>query len=166
MRASVAEAESVEKRENPMIRRGTDEDFEEIFNIINDAAMAYKGVIPLDRWHEPYMTRAELQTQIEDGVRFSCYVDDNEIIGVWNQATAPESRSVLLLVMDLSRRAWKGSKRAKAFYEEQQRLWVELLVKFLPDQAAVEEVLQLFQGALLTYLITGDRDSGRRVLLR
>ena len=65
-----------------MIRKGTDEDFEEIFNIINDAAMAYKGVIPPDRCHEPYMTRAELQTQIEDGVRFSCYVDDNEIIGV------------------------------------------------------------------------------------
>ena len=88
------------------------------------------------------------------------------VTALWNRATAPESRSVLLLVMDLSRRAWKGSKRAKAFYEEQQRLWVELLVKVLPDQAAVEEVLQLFQGALLTYLITGDRDSGRRVLLR
>ena len=68
--------------ENPMIRKGTDQDFGEIFNIINDAAMAYKGVIPPDRWHEPYMTKAELQTQIEDGVRFSCYVDNNEIIGV------------------------------------------------------------------------------------
>src|SRR5437588_3829358 len=65
-----------------MIRRGTDEDFEEIFNIINDAAMAYKGVIPPDRWHEPYMTKEELQTQIEDGVRFSCYIDNDEIIGV------------------------------------------------------------------------------------
>jgi N-acetylglutamate synthase-like GNAT family acetyltransferase len=65
-----------------MIRKGTDEDFEEIFNIINDAAIAYKGVIPSDRWHEPYMTKEELQTQIDDGVRFSCYVDNNEIIGV------------------------------------------------------------------------------------
>ena len=65
-----------------MIRKGTGEDFDEIFNIINDAAMAYKGVIPPDRWHEPYMTKAELQKQMEDGVRFSCYVDNNEIIGV------------------------------------------------------------------------------------
>jgi N-acetylglutamate synthase-like GNAT family acetyltransferase len=65
-----------------MIRKATDEDFEEIFHIINDAATAYKGVIPPDRWHEPYMTREELQAQIEDGVRFSCYVDSNEIIGV------------------------------------------------------------------------------------
>ena len=37
-----------------MIRKATDEDFEEIFNIINDAAIAYKGLIPPDRWHEPF----------------------------------------------------------------------------------------------------------------
>jgi N-acetylglutamate synthase-like GNAT family acetyltransferase len=65
-----------------MIRKAIDEDFEEIFNIINDAAIAYKGVIPPDRWHEPYMSREGLRAQIEDGVRFSCYVDNNEIIGV------------------------------------------------------------------------------------
>ena len=65
-----------------MIRNSTAEDFEEIFNIINDAAIAYKGVIPPDRWHEPYMTKEELRAQIEDGVRFSCYVDDDEIVGV------------------------------------------------------------------------------------
>ena len=65
-----------------MIRKGTDEDFEEIFTTINDAAIAYKGLIPPDRWHEPYMTKAELQAQVDDGVRFSCYVDNNEIVGV------------------------------------------------------------------------------------
>ena len=45
--------------ENSMIRKGTDEDFEEIFKVINDAAMAYKGVIPPDRWHEPYMKKED-----------------------------------------------------------------------------------------------------------
>ena len=65
-----------------MIRKGTDADFEEIFTIINDAAIAYKGVIPPDRWHEPYMTKEELQAQIEEGVRFSCYVENNELVGV------------------------------------------------------------------------------------
>lgn len=65
-----------------MIRNGTDEDFDEILSIINDAAIAYKNVIPPDRWHEPYMTREELQAQIDDGVRFSCYVDGNEMVGV------------------------------------------------------------------------------------
>ena len=65
-----------------MIRSATDEDFEEILNIINDGATAYKGVIPPDRWHEPYMTKAELTGQIEDGVRFSCFIDNGEIVGV------------------------------------------------------------------------------------
>ena len=65
-----------------MIREGTDQDFDEIFNIINDAANAYKGVIPPDRWHEPYMTKEELKAQIDDGVSFSCYLDKDEIIGV------------------------------------------------------------------------------------
>lgn len=65
-----------------MIRKATDEDFEEILTIINDAALAYRGVIPPDRWHDPYMTGEELQTQIEEGVRFSCYVEEKEILGV------------------------------------------------------------------------------------
>jgi hypothetical protein len=68
--------------------------------------------------------------------------------------------------MDVSRRAWSGTDRAAAFYREQQRLWVEMLQKFLPDTAAVEEFLQLFQGAILAYLVTGDHEQGRRALLR
>src|SRR5436305_872673 len=73
-----------------MIRKSTDEDFEEIFNVINDAATAYKGVIPPDCWREPYMTREELKAQIEEGVRFSCYVDDDEIIGVMGIQDKPD----------------------------------------------------------------------------
>lgn len=38
--------------------------------IINDAAQAYRGVIPADRWHEPYMPRAELEREIAAGVVF------------------------------------------------------------------------------------------------
>ncbi len=41
-----------------------------IFEIINDSAQAYKGVIPGDRWHEPYMPMEELQSEIAKGVRF------------------------------------------------------------------------------------------------
>ena len=43
---------------------------------------------------------------------------------------------------------------------------MQLLLKFLPDQSAIEELLQLFQGAVLAYLITGDREPGRRALTR
>lgn len=85
---------------------------------------------------------------------------------LWERTTAPEAKGVLLLVMDLSRRAWNGSARARAFYAEQQRLWVELLIRYFPDQSTVEEVLQLFQGAVLAYLITGDPKPGMRSLLR
>jgi AcrR family transcriptional regulator len=85
---------------------------------------------------------------------------------LWEQTTAPQAKGVLLLVMDISRRAWNGSARAQAFYAEQQRLWVQLLMKVLPDQPRVEEVLQLFQGAVLAYLITGDPEPGRRSLTR
>jgi len=35
-------------------------DFDEIWRIVNDAAEAYRGVIPADRWHDPYMTREQL----------------------------------------------------------------------------------------------------------
>jgi len=88
------------------------------------------------------------------------------ITALWERTTAPEAKGVLLLVMDLSRRAWNGSARAKLFYAEQQRLWVQLLMKFLVDQPTVEEVLQLFQGAVLAYLVTGDPEPGRRSLTR
>ena len=52
-------------------------DFNEIYEIINDAASAYSGVIPADRWHEPYMTARELKMQIEGGVQFWKYTENN-----------------------------------------------------------------------------------------
>jgi N-acetylglutamate synthase-like GNAT family acetyltransferase len=65
-----------------MVRSATPADFQRIYEIINDAAIAYKGIIPADRWHEPYMPQAELEAQIADGVRFNCYLEDDEIVGV------------------------------------------------------------------------------------
>jgi AcrR family transcriptional regulator len=117
---------------------------------------------------ENAMTRLEerLRAQFAPDIFPRGATVETVVAALWDRATAFESRGVLLLVMDLSRRAWNGSARAKEFYEEQQRLWVELLQKFLPDQSAVEEVLQLFQGAVLRYLITGDREPGKRALLR
>jgi GNAT superfamily N-acetyltransferase len=53
-----------------MIRKCTKNDFEQIYHIINTSAQAYKGVIPEDRWHEPYMGKSELEKEIQDGVIF------------------------------------------------------------------------------------------------
>jgi N-acetylglutamate synthase-like GNAT family acetyltransferase len=64
------------------IRRCLDEDFETIYHIVNEAAEAYKGVIPADRWKEPYMSRMELQHEIHDGVRFWGYEENGKLLGV------------------------------------------------------------------------------------
>ena len=53
-----------------MIRQCTDADFEAVFEVINDGAEAYRGVIPADRWKEPYMPRKELSEQLDEGVVF------------------------------------------------------------------------------------------------
>jgi GNAT superfamily N-acetyltransferase len=65
-----------------VIRKCTESDFEVIFEIINDASEAYRGIIPPDRWHEPYMTRDELKHEIESGVSFWGFEDENRLIGV------------------------------------------------------------------------------------
>ena len=65
-----------------MIRQCNDRDFEIIYSIINDAARVYKGVIPEDRWKEPYMSKDELQHQINEDVVFWGYEEDGELIGV------------------------------------------------------------------------------------
>ena len=65
-----------------MIRKCTGQDVEVIFQIINDAARAYKGVIPADCWHEPYMPLEQLKWEIGDGVCFWGFADENELVGV------------------------------------------------------------------------------------
>jgi N-acetylglutamate synthase-like GNAT family acetyltransferase len=65
-----------------MIRLCKKDENEVISEIINDAAKAYKGVIPKDRYHEPYMSLNELKEQIEDGVIFWGYENRNELVGV------------------------------------------------------------------------------------
>ena len=65
-----------------MIRRCDDRDFELIWAIINEAALAYKGIIPADLWTEPYMSKKELQHELEEGVVFWGYEDAGTLAGV------------------------------------------------------------------------------------
>ena len=55
---------------------------DEILAIVNAAAEAYRGVIPEDRWHEPYMPVEELDAEIAAGVEFWGYEDDDRLLGV------------------------------------------------------------------------------------
>ena len=64
------------------IRASHDDDTPAILAIVNDAAQAYRGVIPADRWHEPYMSREELATEIADGIHFWVAEADGRATGV------------------------------------------------------------------------------------
>lgn len=65
-----------------MIRPCSHSDFDAILNIINDGAQAYKGIIPADRWAEPYMSREELQRQINEGVTFYGFEESGTLAAV------------------------------------------------------------------------------------
>jgi GNAT superfamily N-acetyltransferase len=64
------------------IRPCRDDEREAILAIVNVAAEAYRGVIPADRWHEPYMSSSELDGEIRAGVVFWGYEADGELIGI------------------------------------------------------------------------------------
>ena len=64
------------------IRRSLEKDLPAILAIVNDAAQAYRGVIPADRWHEPYMPADELKKEIADGVVFWVAEEAGRLLGV------------------------------------------------------------------------------------
>ena len=116
-------------------------DLPAMFEIINESALAYKGVIPADRWHEPYMALAELQSEISQGVRFyGCHLD-GRLVGVMGIQDVKDvtlirhayvrtglrrhgiGRSLLEHLSQLTHRAiligtWKAAAWAVRFYEK------------------------------------------------
>jgi len=65
-----------------MIKKCLDVELQAIYDIINNAAQAYRGVIPEDAWHEPYMRREELSREIRAGVQFWGYYVNGRVVGV------------------------------------------------------------------------------------
>ena len=65
-----------------MIRRCDERDFNQIFEIVNDGARAYKGIIPEDRWTDPYMSEHQLRHEIDEGVVFWGYEEGEMLEGV------------------------------------------------------------------------------------
>ncbi len=64
-----------------MIRRCRDDDLQPVCEIINDAAGVYKGIIPNDCWHEPYMPIDELQREVAT-MAFYGFEDDGRLVAV------------------------------------------------------------------------------------
>ena len=93
------------------IRVCRNDEFARIHFIINDAAAAYRGVIPQDRWHEPYMPEEELEAEIAAGVRFlGWYSLTDTLLGVMG---AQDVQDVTLIrhayVLSASQRGGIGS---------------------------------------------------------
>jgi GNAT superfamily N-acetyltransferase len=65
-----------------MIRPCNEQDLKEIWEIINDGAEAYRGIIPADCWNEPYMSQKTLLDEVRDGVSFWGFDEDGVLQGV------------------------------------------------------------------------------------
>ena len=65
-----------------MITEYTEKDVSNILSVINNAALKYKGVIPDDCWHEPYMSEQELLNEFDSGVRVFGYKKNSILVGV------------------------------------------------------------------------------------
>ena len=65
-----------------MISEYKKSDASKILHVINDASLKYKGVIPDNCWHEPYMSEQELIDEFYGGVRMFGYHHNNKLIGV------------------------------------------------------------------------------------
>lgn len=63
-------------------RLSSSSEFNSILHVVNDAAEAYRGVIPEDKWKEPYMSAKELRGEIESGVEFYGWMEDNVLVAV------------------------------------------------------------------------------------
>jgi len=109
-----------------MIRRLPKRDLDSILEVINDAAQAYKGVIPNDRWKEPYMSAKELEEQIDSGVDFFGLQEEGRIIGVMG---IQEVKEITLI------------RHAYVFTEYQRRGVGRKLLQYLINLAKAPEIL-------------------------
>ena len=106
-----------------MIRACRPDERSRIHYIINDAALAYRGVIPEDRWHEPYMSEEELEAEMAAGVQFvGWYAPGDVLFGVMG---AQDVQDVTLIrhayVLSAERRRGIGSALIESLIESAQR---------------------------------------------
>ena len=85
-----------------------------ILDVINDAALKYKGIIPNDCWHEPYMSEQELIDEFSDGVRMHGYHQNNKLIGVIG---VQEVKDVILIRHAYTSTAYQGKGTGSALLE-------------------------------------------------
>ena len=65
-----------------MITKLNPTEYQAILDVVNEAAEAYKGVIPEDQWREPYMSTEELKEEIKSGINFYGWTENNTLTAV------------------------------------------------------------------------------------
>ena len=136
-----------------LIRQSVDADFAAMWAIINDAARAYRGVIPADRWHEPYMSADELKTQIAEGVIFWVAEQDGRLSGLMGI----QDKGDVALV----RHAYVASTTQRSGVGTKLLHHVESLVDkpiLIGTWAAASWAIEFYQRNGFTLLSTGDTD--------
>ena len=89
-------------------------DTPKILYIINNASLKYKGIIPDDCWHEPYMSERELIDEFSSGVRMYGYHDNNKLIGVIG---IQEVKDVILIRHAYTLTSYQGKGTGSALLE-------------------------------------------------
>ena len=97
-----------------MINEYTKSDTSKILLIINDASLRYKGIIPDDCWHEPYMSQQELIDEFSNGVRMYGYHLNNTLIGVIG---IQETNDVILIRHAYTLTSYQGKGTGSALLE-------------------------------------------------
>ncbi len=136
-----------------LIRQSVPGDFAGILGIINDAAVAYRGVIPADRWHEPYMSASDLETQIAEGVEF--WVAEQE--GCPRGVMGIQDKGDVALV----RHAYVASTTQRSGVGTRLLRHVENLVDkpiLIGTWAAASWAIEFYQRNGFTILPSGDKD--------
>ena len=97
-----------------MISEYTKSDTSKILHIINDASLKYKGIIPNNCWHEPYMSEQELIDEFSDGVRMYGNHHNNKLIGVIG---IQEVKDVILIRHAYTLTSYQGKGTGSALLE-------------------------------------------------
>ncbi len=97
-----------------MIREYTKNDTSKILHVINNASLRYKGIIPDNCWHEPYMLEKELVNEFYDGVSMFGYQHNNKLIGVIG---IQEVKDVILIRHAYTLTSYQGKGMGSALLE-------------------------------------------------
>lgn len=86
------------------------------------------------------------------------------LLEMWRHLTSPEMHGLLKLTMELNQRAIQGDSETQRFLEQESQKWVDSLFNLTNDKTTALLLFQLFQGAILDFLTTGNAQRGQQTI--